>query len=93
MLEVRFTEVDPAGQIPPLSLGQVQFISESPPARLELEYRLNLPSGAGTSATTDSFQKVILTSAGLYSSAVRASSDPLEIELQLLRNWVKTVRS
>jgi hypothetical protein len=55
MLEVSFTEVEKAGWTLTFSLHQVQFNSEPPLIRLGLEYRLNLASGAGTSATTDPF--------------------------------------
>lgn len=87
-LEVRFTEVDQAGWIPPFNLHEVRVITDSRPARLELEYRI-LPAATTDGGNDSAFQKITLSSAGSYRTAVHASSDPLSIELQLLRDWVR----
>ncbi len=88
VLEVRFTEVDQAGWIPPFNLHEVRVITEIRPARLELEYR-TIPAAKSGEVNDPPFRKVVLSSAGEYRTAVHSSSDPLAIELQLLRDWVR----
>lgn len=93
-LEVRITDVDLAGWIPPGSLHEFRVISDSRPARIELQYLLTKsasPSAPSSEPDRTQATSVVLTSAGWIHTAAQASSDPLAIEVDLLLEWVRKV--
>ena len=93
-LEVRITDVDQAGWIPPGNLFGYRVITDSRPARIELEYRRLAVGDTNTVASPlSSSGSVTLTSAGWFHTGSQTSADPLAIEEDLLREWVRRIAS
>jgi hypothetical protein len=93
-LEVRITDFDQAGWIPPGNLYGYRVITDSRPARIELEFRrLAIGDTNNAASPWGSRESVTLTSAGWFHTGSQASADPLAIEDDLLRQWVRTIAS
>jgi hypothetical protein len=93
-LEVRIIDVDQAGWIPPGNLYGYRVITDSRPARIELEYRrLAIGETNVVASPSSSRESVTLTSAGWFHTGSQTSADPLAVEDDLLRQWVRTIAS
>lgn len=87
-LEVRFIDVDRAGECEPGRVGQpLRVLREVTPPRIELDYRLVPASGAERSA-----QGVVLTDLGyLHRMTSPTSQDALLHEKRLVDTWLRSL--
>lgn len=88
-LEVRFIDVDRAGECEPNRAGQwLRVLREVTPPRIELDYRLVPASGTERSA-----QGVVLTDLGYLQRAPQmvANQDALVHEKRLIDTWLRSL--